>query len=162
MKQKKIKLQKYESEDTKEIKSLIIITLIIAVIGFGLYFLTDKILDKDATPVKAEFDYTIATVGTIFNRPYNEYYVFLYESDSENSAQYDALRSTYEQKEDAKKIYYVDMSLKMNKEFLSDTSNKTATKASDIKIKDSALILIKNGKISKYYETLSEYKEKLS
>ncbi len=44
MKQKRLK--KYESEDSSEIRNLIIITVIIALIATGLYFLTEKVLNK--------------------------------------------------------------------------------------------------------------------
>ena len=40
MKSKRIKASKYESNDTKEIKSLIIITLVVILIAVSLYFLT--------------------------------------------------------------------------------------------------------------------------
>ena len=44
MKQKRLK--KYEGEDSSEIRNLIIITVIIALIATGLYFLTEKVLNK--------------------------------------------------------------------------------------------------------------------
>ena len=69
MKKKKIKQISYESEDTKEIKSLIIITLIIVVLGIGLYFLTDKVATKNNL-TNVEFNYEECLIENMFTRPY--------------------------------------------------------------------------------------------
>ena len=102
MKQKRLKTQRYDSEDTKEIRNLIIIAVILIALAVGLYFLTDTILskkNKDTSTV--EFDYTECTVGTMFNRPYDEYYVFLYDSTSSSASQYQSLISNYEKKDNS-------------------------------------------------------------
>jgi hypothetical protein len=164
MKKKKLN-SSYESNDTKEIKGLIIITLIISVLAVGLYFLTDKVLNKDTTTkttTTAKINYDICTVGTMFSRPYSEYYVFLFDSTSDNNTQYQSLLSTYKAKDKAIKIYYVDLNNKFNSPYVSDNSNTKPTKASEVKIKGSALVLIKNGIVSKYYETTSDYEKVLS
>ena len=152
------------SEDTKEIKTLIIITLIIIVVSIGLYFLTDTLNNKknadDAT--EAVINYTEITVGTMFTRPYEEYYVFAYQNDDDNAYTFDNLFVKYEEKEEHKKIYYVDLSKKFNDFVLSDKANKKPTKSTEVKIKDYALILIKDGKVSKYYEKISEIEKALS
>src|SRR5574344_101375 len=163
MKQQKLK-NNYESSDTKELQNLLIITAIITVLAVGLYFLTDKVLNKKSAPEAntAEFNYNICTVGMMFNRPYSEYYVFLFDSTSSLNSKYQALISTYEAKDDAIKMYYVDLSKKFNSPFVGETSNPKPTSASDVKIKGSALVLIKNGKASKYYESESDYEKVLS
>ena len=163
MKQKRLKTQRYDSEDTKEIRNLIIIAVILIALAVGLYFLTDTILskkNKDTSTV--EFDYTECTVGTMFNRPYDEYYVFLYDSTSSSASQYQSLISNYEKKDNNKKIYFVDLSTKFNSPYVSDKSNKKPTKASEVQVKDSALVLIKNGKVSTYYESVTDYEKVLN
>ena len=163
MKQKKIKTQRYESNDTKEIKSLIIITLVIVVLGVGIYFLTDKFMNKagaeNTTP--AEFNYSIATVGTMFNRPYSEYYVFLFDEESDNSVSYHTLISNYISKEKALKIYTVDLGKNLDNKYLSETSNKKPATPSEVRVKDSALVHIKDGKVVNYYETTEQYEKVL-
>ena len=62
----------------------------------------------------------------------------------------------------AKKIYFVDLSTKFNSPYVSDKSNKKPTKASEVQVKDSALVLIKNGKVSKYYESVTDYEKVLN
>lgn len=161
MKNKKMKTIKYESEDTKEIKNLIFIILGIVIIIAGLYFLTARSINRKNTLPEAEFDYTVCTVGTMFNRPYDEYYVFLYSSEDENSSKYNELVKAYTKKEDALKIYTVDLNTNLDSKYLSDKSNNNPTSPSEVKIKDSALIKIKNGKVSEYHETTTDYEKVL-
>ena len=163
MKQKKLKNGGYVNEDTKEIRNLIIITVVVIALALGLYFLTDKVLSKDTTSdTNADVDYTTCLIGNMFNRPYDEYYVFAFSSEDENASKYSSLISTYEKKDKALKIYKIDLDNNFNKSAVSDTSNKKPTNASDVKIKNSALIHIKNGKVVNYYESSSDYKKVLS
>lgn len=161
MKQKRIKTKKYVSEDTKQIRSLIIITLVVLAVAVGLYFLTDMIVGKKANTNNVDFDYSAATVGTMFNRPYDEYYVFLYDSTSDEASTYNSLITSYISSEDSIKLYFVDLSMNLDSKYLSDSSNKKPANPSEVKIKDSALVLIKDGKVSKYYESLEEYQKVL-
>lgn len=161
MKSKKLKSTKYESEDTKEVKNLIFIVLGIVIIIAGLYFLTARSLNKKDNTI-TEFDYTTCTVGMMFNRPYKEYYVFLYSADNENASKFKSLTSTYSKKEDSLKIYTVDLNSNLDNKYLSEESNNNPTNPSEVKIKDSALILIKDGKVSNYYEKVSDYEEVLN
>ena len=160
MKSKKLKSINYESNDTKEIKSLIIITMVVVVIAVGLFFLTNYLNNKK-TSNNTKIDYDTCIVGNMFNRPYNEYYVFLYSSTDKNASTYKGLITSYKDKDDALKIYYVDMNDKFNAAYLSEASNKKPTDVNEIKIKESALILIKDGKVEKYYESLEDYKNTL-
>ena len=69
--------------------------------------------------------------------------------------------TSYSTKEDGKKIYLVDLSKNLDKKYLSDKSNLNVTNIEDLKVKDSALLLINKGKITKSYEKLDDYKEVL-
>ena len=113
MKKKKLKSINYESNDTKEIKSLIIITIVVIAIAVGLFFLTNYLNNKKATS-NINIDYDTCIVGNMFNRPYNEYYVFLYSSTDKNASTYKGLITSYKDKDDALKVYYVDMKDKFN------------------------------------------------
>lgn len=166
MKNKKLKQTKRLSEDANEIRNLIIITIIIVLFTAGLYFLTDASLAKKKNQNEevsvAEISYDEITIGMMFSRPYNEYYIFAFKSDDKSANQYETLVSNYKSNEDAKKIYSIDLNLKFNSFVLSETVNKAPEKATDVKIKDKALFLIKNGKVLKYYETTSEIEKALS
>ena len=162
MKNKKIKMAKYESEDTKTIKSLIFIVIGIVILVLGLYFLTDRKIQKDNNKIEETvFDYNSALVGMILNRPYDEYYVLLYNGDADNASSYVSLYNSYSAKEDGKKIYLVDLSKNLDKKYLSDNSNLNVSNIEDIKVNGSALLLINKGKITKTYEKLDDYREVL-
>ena len=165
MKNKKLKSINYQNEDTKEIKTLIIIVLIIIAVALGLYFITEKALDKKNAPAElpeAVISYTETIIGEMFNKPENEYYVLAYSSEDDNAAQYETLLSNYNKKEKALTTYHIDLSKKFNSTALSDKSNPKPTKATDVAIKDVALILIKDGKVTKYYETIETIEKALS
>lgn len=160
MKKNKIKTTKYESNDTKEIKNLIIITIIVILVAVLLYILTNHINNKKELST-TEFNYDTCLVGNMFDRPYDEYYVFLYSQTDTNSVEYKGLITSYMEKEDALKIYYVDMNNKFNSEYLKETSNKNPQNSTEVMIKESALVKIKDGKVSNYYEKLEDYKKVL-
>lgn len=151
MKQKKLK--KYESEDSSEIRNLIIITVVIALIAAGLYFLTEKVLNKkdDNNNTDVSFNYDEATIGTMFNRPYDEYYVIIYDSTDDNAAVYNNIVKTYRATDDAKKLYFIDLNDGLNKIAVSETTNKKPSNSEEVKVNGSALYLIKNGKVTATY-----------
>lgn len=160
MKSKKLKSINYESNDTKEIKSLIIITIVVIVIAVLTFFLTNYLNNKKNMS-DVNIDYDTCIVGNMFNRPYDEYYVFLYSSTDNSASTYKGLITSYKDTDNAKKIYYVDLNDKFNAAYLGESSNKKPSDVSEVKIKESALILIKDGKVVNYYETLDDYKNVL-
>lgn len=152
-----------KNSDTKEIRNLLIITVIIIAISAGLYFLTDKTLNKakETETTEAEISYAEILVGTMFTRPYSEYYVIAYKQDNENADKLDDLFTKYDEKDEALKIYYIDLGNPFNASALSDKANKKPEIPEDVKIKDQALILIKDGKVTKYYEKINDMEKAL-
>lgn len=157
----KIKTTKYESDDTKEVKNLIVITIIVVLVAVLLYFLTSMVNNKKNVS-DVSFDYDTCLVGNMFNRPYEEYYVFLYSSLDSNASTYKGLITDYSESDDAVKIYYVDMNDKFNSSYMGDKSNKKPASSSDVVVNESALIKIKDGSVVNYYEKLDDYKSVLS
>lgn len=162
MKNNKIKDTRYESNDTREIKSLIVITLVVIFVVCGVYFFTDWINGRKSSDDNVSIKYDSCLVGNMFNRPYDEYYVFLYSSLDDNASTYTGLITSYVDSDDSLKIYYVDMNDGFNSSYLGDKSNSKPSSVSEVSIKESALIKIKDGKVVKYYENLDDYKKILS
>lgn len=162
-KNKKININR-KNEDLSEIKTLIIITVVIVIIAVGLYFLTEFALNKKNKPTITEpaISYSETIIGEMFDKPDHEYYIFAYSSDDDNAGQYQALISTYQAKEVALPLYYIDLSKKFNSGALNEIVNKKPTKASEVAINEVALILIKNGKVTKYFETIAEFEKTLN
>ena len=87
--------------------------------------------------------------GTIFNREGN-YYVAILDSKDKMNTYYESVISNYQKKEDKTPLYVVDLSDELNKSIIGKEDNIKASSLSDMSVKSSTLLLIKNGKIVKY------------
>lgn len=149
---------KYVNEDTDQIKKFILILIGVALVALLLYFVTAKFLVKDNfqeedTPrSEATIEYDTVKVGNIFNRPYDEYYVFAYDSSSTKAGYY----ATISSRSSKEKIYFLDLNLDINKKYVGEEGNKSASSAEEIVLKDPTLIKIKGGKIVEYYENIDD------
>lgn len=170
LEQKKLKnIKAVDSEDTSEIKSFIVIIIIIAVLIGIIYGLTE-ILKKDESPQNNApigiIDYDKTTVGTMMNRPYDKYYVMVYNSEESEAVVYSTILTKYMQKSENKeyiKIYYCDLNNKLNSEYYNKNndgkSNPKANKIEELDFGNLTLLKIENGKITKYIEDVDTIKE---
>lgn len=166
---KKVDIDKYTSEESKEVKRFIIILLSIIVLVLAVYGITrliniDKDNNDDRTVTAGSIDYDKVSVGTLFNRADNEYYVIVYDGEAPNAIYYSALMNKYMDKEKSNKVYFCDLSNELNKKYYvgeDKDSNPNATTSSELAFKDLTLIKIKNGIIVKYLETLDTIKTEL-
>lgn len=162
MKKDRIKKEKYETDDIKLVKKLIVILIIVVIVVTGFYFLTDRVVEnKEKEKETVEINYDNATVGTILNRPYDEYMVLLYDSEKSEAAYYSTLLSKFTSTSD-KKIYFVDLSLNSNSKYVKDESNKDFKNINDIAFAGPTLLKIKNGKVISFLENKNEIKEVLT
>ena len=166
---KKVDIDKYTSEESKEVKRFIIILLSIIVLVLAVYGITrlvnkDKDNNDDRTITAGSIDYDKVSVGTLFNRADSEYYVIVYDGEAPNAIYYSALMNKYMDKEKSNKVYFCDLSNELNKKYYvgeDKDSNPNATTSSELAFKNLTLIKIKNGKIVKYLETLDTIKTEL-
>ena len=150
------KLIKQVNEDTNVVKKFVFILIGVIIVSILLYILTVKYLKVDnTTPESTDttISYTSVNAGNVFNRPYDNYYVFAYDTKGDNANYYGSIFSTYQNESTNKKIYSMDLNLAVNKKYVSDKSNKAAKNTSELSIKDPTLIEIKDGKIVNYYDT---------
>lgn len=160
---RKLKQTKVVNEDMEQVKKLIILLVIVTLLCVGMYFLAEKLLDKKSTTetetnTEIKFNYDIATIGTMFNRPEEEYYVIMYSSEDEGTT-YDSLLNTYRSSDDYVKTYYIDLDLKMNNSALKEELNKKPKTSNEVSVKGATLYKIKNGKVTNCYDTLETIKE---
>lgn len=153
----------YQTEEQKEIIHFLIVLVVILIIVMCVYIFSKKfVLDDSLFEVSYEtgaLKDERAIVGTIFNRPEKEYYVIAYDETKGNAVYYSALTTKYKENENSLKVYHVDLSNALNSKYYVGSdgkSNKNASKVSDLQLKDLTLMKIKNGKIEKYLETISE------
>lgn len=163
-KQVETELIKTTSEETDQVKTFVFILIGVALVAAILYFVSTQYLvkdgvKKDTTPVAEEISYNNVNVGTVFNRPEEEYYVMAYDPDSPKASFYSTVMSLY--KDDKIRLYFLNLSIEANKAYVKETSNPNATKASELALNTPTLIKIKNGKIDKYIEDYEEIKKEL-
>ena len=168
---KNIKLGNTSSDDENILKKFIITTIIIVIlIGviYGFTELFNKNKEVEETKKSANINYDKVSVGTILNRPYDEYYVLAYSKEDKDAVVYSAILDKYMYKKEEKdyvKIYYCDLGNKLNKEYYNknndNISNKDAKKTEDFDFGDLTLLKIENNKITKYIEDVNQIKELL-
>ncbi len=166
-KAKKIDINKnVNTDDEKLVVKFIVVLIIISLIAVGFYFISKNIVknrDDNIVESNVTISYDKVNVGMIFNRPYDEYFVMVYDSSDNDAMIYSSLISKYSQKEDSLKIYYCDLSNKLNKEFVSSdgTTNSNAKSVSEFKFGQVTLIKVRNGKIVSYIENIDTIKSAL-
>lgn len=163
------KKMQYQTEEQKEIIHFLIVLVVILIIVMCVYIFSKKfVLDDSLFEINYETGVLKderAIVGTIFNRPEKEYYVIAYDETKGNAVYYSALTTNYAKNEKSLKVYHIDLSNELNSSYYVGSegkSNKNASKVSEIKLKDLTLLKIKNGKIEKYFENITEIEKELA
>lgn len=168
---KNIKETKIASESDNFIKSFIIIFVVIALL-IGIIYGVTELLKKDEVVTDevtaGEINYDKISVGTILNRPYDKYYVMVYNASDDSAVLYSTILTKYMQsssEDDYIKIYYCDLSNSLNSKYYNknndNKSNAKVKEVSDFNFGDLTLLKIENGKITKYIEDLNQIKELL-
>ena len=164
---KKIKNQKYYTEEQKEIQKFIIIIIVLVLLIGAIYFLTDKFVEQGNSNniTTGEINYDKATIGTLLNRPYDEYYAIIYSSDSTEASYYNSIKTNYSSKDGGLKIYYIDLDNELNQKYYNvnndNKSNPSAKSIDEINLGDVTLIKVKNGEIVSYIEDIEQIKTEL-
>lgn len=154
-------LIKSVNDDTDQVKKFAFILMGVALVALLLYIFSSKVLikdgdkkDNDSTTKEVDIVYSTVDVGGVFNRPYDEYYVLAYDPDSLEAPIYSMMLSKVGK--DKGKMYFLNMGSEINKPYIKEESNKSASSASEIAIKGPTMIKISKGKIVKYIEGLEE------
>lgn len=159
-KSKKIKLEKYHSEEQIEISRFIRILIIVIILILGIYFFTRIFVTKDLLNNKdneqnitqGTVNYTITMIGALLQKPEDEYYVMIYDTENLRSIYYSGLMTNYAKNENALKVYFADLNKALNKKFYNpENINLKVSKISDLRVGDLTLLKIKDGKISEAY-----------
>lgn len=167
---KGINIDKYETDEAREVKKFIIILFSIIILVLAVYGIT-KIINKDkktfeeTSVTKGEIDYDKVSVGTMLNKLDKEYYVIVYDGEASEAVYYSALVTSYMNKKNSLPVYFCDLGNSLNKKYYvgdSKESNKNAQSVDEFAFKDLTLLKIKNNKIEKYIETLDTIKAELS
>ena len=159
---------KVQTTEQSELKSFLIVIGVVVVCVLGLWLITDKVVNKEKEEEKEQevvgkINYDVASVGTMFNRREETYYVVLFDTTGDKAYDMSSLMSSYKQKEGALHVYTVDLNDYMNKKYYDPTKvdTKVKTYSDDIRFGDITLVKIKNGKITKYIVDYNAMKKEL-
>lgn len=151
---KKIKQSKLVSDDVVRVRNLLILLVSVVIICVGLFFLTEKMIEKDnnenETKEEVKIDYDIATIGTMFNRPEKEYFVLIY-SNEENSNDLGSVLDSYRSSDNYVKTYYIDLDLKVNSIAKGKEDSKKPSNSNEVIVTGATLYKIKDGKVANSY-----------
>lgn len=174
-KKKQVKKINYNTTEQEEIKKFLVVIVVVLAICGGLYLLTrafvtkdlfSKEEDKTEEVAEGKVDYNVAIMGQIFNRPYTEYYVAIYNAkDGKYMSDMASLLYSYSNKENKDKnlhMYTVDLSNHLNADYYDpENVNTKAQSVADMKVGDITLLKIKNKKITKYIVDYDAMKKEL-
>lgn len=157
-KNNKLKQKRIVNEDMTKVRNMFILLIIVVGIVIGLYFLTEYMLNKDSvkeTKTETVIDYDIATVGTMFNRIEDEYYVLIYSS-KDNGSDLDSVLTTYRSSDNYIKTYYIDLDKKINSSILGEELNTKPNNSSEVKVNGPTLYRIVNGTVTNCYSGIDD------
>lgn len=168
-KQKKVKYRTAEQDEMLKFLGVIAVVVVCVTLLYVLtrVFVTKDLFNKEETKteetVQGSVNYSVTSVGQILNRPYDEYYVFVYDTTGDYATDMNSLLTKYNSKEKKLHAYKVDLSNYLNKEYYKPKEvNEKASAVADFKFGDITLIKVKNGKIDKYLTDYSKMQTELA
>lgn len=163
---KKVKNTVKDEMDIKGAVILVLVLIGVVLVMYGLTVGAQKLGWFDVRYVKPELQtatisYENILAGTIFNRQSGEYYVMIADFSSDDNIYLSSLGSLYKNKEDKLNLYSVDLGNEMNKSIIGETSNPSAQSVESLSINEPTLILVKDGRNSKYIPGFDNIKTEL-
>lgn len=140
--------------EENQIKKLIIITLILIFIICVIYLISALFITKELDWFSKKDNETTNLVtntilaSEIFKQKEEEYYVYFYDYNDEDSQ----ISSIVSSKLSENKVYKVDTNSALNSRYVSDNSNKDAKTIADLKVKSPTVVKIIGEVITEYYE----------
>lgn len=172
-KNKKVKNKiKYDStNESQELKSFLIVVLVVIVCVGGVYLITRAFVTKDLFKdeeetkevVEGKVNYDVAIIGQLLNMPEKEYYAVIYDAkEGEHISEMSSLVYNYNALEKHSHVYTIDLSNKLNADYYDpENVNIEAKSVNDLHLGDTTLIKVKDGKIVKYITELDKMKKEL-
>ncbi|MBR1718761.1 MAG: hypothetical protein IJ715_05780 [Bacilli bacterium] len=151
--------------NVKELLTFIIIILVVLVLFYGLTMLiTNKKNSNDYTENNnsesdTKIDYEKILAQNALSQKENSYYVFAYTNSDENVTTYNNDLISYKNKENALKVYYVELDNAFNKNNYAGESNFEDGK---VIFKATTLLKVENGVLVEKYESKDEINSALS
>ena len=158
-------IKRATGEDPVSVKKAIIVLLAVVLVVAAVYFVAAILMGEikfGNQTEKTSIQYEEILAGSTFKKKDKEYIVVYYDFNSDDAKELESTISTYKSGSEAKALYKVNLGLKQNKKYVTDSSsNKKPNKALDLKIKGITLIYIKDGKVNTYIEGLDNIEDYL-
>lgn len=161
---KKNKVTSYSSDSEEMIRMLKILGSVIII--FAAFYFVFAVMNGEITFGKkskkeAEIQNVEIIAGETFNRPESEYYVLMYDFDSNESSKLASYYELYNAKS-ANKMYIVDLSKKFSSNYMTENSNEVNVKdVNNLKVVSPILIKVENGQGTSYAVGLEEIEKTL-
>ncbi len=156
-KTKKVKQEKYRSEEQTEMIRFIRILIIVIILILGIYFFTRIFVtkdllnkdDEDTEVIEGSINYDRTIIGSMLNKPEDEYYVLIYNSKNLRAIYYSNLITNYLRNKEHLHVYFADLNNELNASFYDPENIKlNVSNISDLKVGDLTLIKVRNGAIA--------------
>lgn len=150
----KLSLNLQDNEVGNLIKIILVITGVVLVLYFVtvLYLKKDEVKEDTETEVSATIQYDEILSSKLLTQSPKDYYVFAYNEEDFYLTTYETLLSNYQMKENAKKVYKLNLDLGFNKNIIGEESNLKGANLEKIKFTQTSLIRVKKNKIVEAYE----------
>lgn len=161
VKNNKIKTKRIINEDMTNIRNMFILLVIVVIVVIGLYYLTEHLVNTDKVSeekTEAVIDYDIASIGTMFNRIEDEYYVLIYSKES-NGKDLDDVLLNYRSSDGYIKTYFIDLDKKINESAKGEETVKKPTNSNEVKVNGATMYRIKNSVVVNCYCGVEEIKK---
>ena len=151
--------------NVKELLIFIIIILVVLVLFYGLTMLitnkknSNDYIENNNSESDTKIDYEKILAQNALSQKENSYYVFAYTNSDENVTTYNNDLISYKNKENALKVYYVELDNAFNKNNYAGESNFEDGK---VIFKATTLLKVENGVLVEKYESKDEINSALS
>ena len=160
-KKKKNNNVEISTNNMSELTRLIIFIVIIIVL-FAAFYVISLFIDSEKSETTDNtndevtvIQYDEILIGTLLNQNQDSYYVLITSDDNLNDV-YSVYKTSYESKEDALKMYTVNIDSPFNKSYIAEESNFSIDKIGELKIKEDTLIKVENNELVEYFEGKDE------
>ena len=151
--------------NVKELLTFIIIILVVLVLFYGLTMLitnkknSNDYIENNNSESDTKIDYEKILAQNALSQKENSYYVFAYTNSDENVTTYNNDLISYKNKENALKVYYVELDNAFNKNNYAGESNFEDGK---VIFKATTLLKVENGVLVEKYKSKDEINSALS
>lgn len=135
------------SDEVGRLIKMVVIVTIVFLVFYVITLIVTKEKEEEKTKTPATIQYEEILLGNILKQSDDNYYVLVFDSDDEYSVYYETKLDLQETK-----YYTVNIDNPLNNRFISEESNLNITDIKDLKVSQSTLFEIKNGKIVNVYE----------